>query len=144
MIDLVHDTHPHSVFSSKQARQLDTIAIEHQGIKGYKLMCRAGEAAFRLITECYPSANRILILAGGGNNAGDGYVLARLLHNADFQCTVIPVIPPDRLKGDALQAYEEYLSQGGELGKHDHQLPACDLLVDAICGIGLDRPVKEP
>ena len=144
MIDLVHDTRPHSVFSSEQARQLDTIAIEHQGIKGYKLMCRAGEAAFRLITECYPSANRILILAGGGNNAGDGYVLARLLHNADFQCAVIPVIPPDRLKGDALQAYEEYLSQGGELGKHDHQIPACDLLVDAIFGIGLDRPVKEP
>ena len=144
MIDLVRDTHPHSVYSSQQARQLDTIAIEHQGIKGYELMCRAGDAAFRLITANYPSAKRILILVGGGNNAGDGYVLARLLHNEEYQCTVIPMISPDKLKEDALLAFQEYVSQGGELGTYSNPLPACDLLVDAIFGIGLDRPLEEP
>ena len=144
MIEFVRDTHPHSVYSSQQARQLDTIAIEDQGIKGYTLMCRAGEAAFSLLTEKYSSARRILIVAGGGNNAGDGYVLARLLGAAGYSCSVIPVISPDSLKGDALQACKAYLSQGGELGDPTAPMPPADLLVDAIFGIGLDRPVEEP
>ncbi|MEM8843539.1 MAG: NAD(P)H-hydrate dehydratase [Pseudomonadota bacterium] len=141
-MDFVKNSPPLNVYSSQQARQLDTIAIEQQGIKGYELMCRAGQAAYNVITNKFPSARRILIIAGGGNNAGDGYVLARLLDSTEYNCAVIPIMSPDKLQGDALHACSEFLDQGGELYKHEGELPHCDLIVDAIFGIGLNRLIE--
>ena len=143
-MDFVQNSPPLSVYSSEQARQLDTIAIEQHGIKGYELMCRAGQAAYALITNKYPSARKILVVAGSGNNAGDGYVLARLLTSTEYSCAVVPVISPDKLKGDALQAYKDFTEQGGQLLDHNEELPHCDLIVDAIFGIGLSRDIEEP
>ena len=143
-MDFVQNSPPLSVYSSEQARQLDTIAIEQRGIKGYELMCRAGQAAYTLITNKFPSARKILVVAGGGNNAGDGYVLARLLTSTEFSCAVVPIISPDNLKSDALHAYKDFIEQGGVLLDSDDELPHCDLIVDAIFGIGLSREIEDP
>jgi NAD(P)H-hydrate repair Nnr-like enzyme with NAD(P)H-hydrate epimerase domain len=63
------------LYSAAQVRALDAFAIA-QGTSGYTLMKRAGEAALRALRSRWPKALEITVVAGGGNNAGDGYVLA--------------------------------------------------------------------
>jgi NAD(P)H-hydrate epimerase len=83
------------------------------------------------------------VLCGPGNNAGDGYVLARLLRESGLQAQVLFLSDPDSLRGDALRAAQDYLAAGGEAQAFAGSLPApADLLVDALLGTGLDRPVE--
>ena len=58
-------------------------------IPGYTLMKRAGEAALRYLRSRWPTAHRIVIVCGGGNNGGDGYVLARFAQAAGLTVTVL-------------------------------------------------------
>ena len=80
---------PRNVYSAGQVRAMDRHAIEQLGIAGYTLMTRAGEAALDLLGESWPSARRLAVVCGAGNNAGDGYVLARLARAAGY--TVLTV-----------------------------------------------------
>jgi NAD(P)H-hydrate repair Nnr-like enzyme with NAD(P)H-hydrate epimerase domain len=70
---------PIAVYSAEQVRALDQRAIESLGIPGYTLMKRAGEGALRYLRARWPRALRIVIVCGGGNNGGDGYVSMRCL-----------------------------------------------------------------
>src|SRR5579884_2334392 len=106
---------PIALYSTAQVRALDLHAIRELGIPGYTLMRRAGEAALRYMRTRWPMAHRIVIVCGGGNNAGDGYVLARFAHAAGLTVTVLAVIAPERLRGDARQAYEDFKNSGGQI-----------------------------
>src|SRR4030095_559392 len=66
---------PTGLFSAAQVRAIDRYAIDTLGIPGFTLMTRAGEAALRALRTRWPQAQRVLVLCGGGNNGGDGYVL---------------------------------------------------------------------
>jgi NAD(P)H-hydrate epimerase len=79
---------PSLLYSTEQVRALDAYAIEH-GTPGYTLMKRAGEAALRALRSRWPTAARICVLAGSGNNGGDGYVLARFAQAAGLSATVL-------------------------------------------------------
>ena len=96
------------VYTPANVRELDRIAIEEIGIPGYTLMSRAGEAAFAATRKRYPEARRWLVLCGAGNNAGDGYVIARLARQAQLDVTVVALSDPHRLQGDAARAWEDY------------------------------------
>jgi NAD(P)H-hydrate epimerase len=132
------------VYTPEQVRQLDRIAIEEQGIAGYELMCRAAAAAWTAIVCRYPAARHFWVYCGSGNNAGDGYVLARLALAAGLQVRVLSVVDPAGLKGDAERAWRDFLAVGGQTepatGTRTAQLP--DLAVDALLGTGLDRPLS--
>jgi NAD(P)H-hydrate epimerase len=83
------------------------------------------------------------VLCGPGNNAGDGYVLARLLHQSGLEVQVLFLYDPASLRGDALRAAQDYLAVGGEAQPFAGALPPlADLLVDALLGTGLARPVE--
>ena len=71
-------TLPGEIYSVASVREIDRTAIEDTGIPGYTLMTRAGEAAVRAARQRYPEAMRWQVVCGAGNNAGDGYVVARL------------------------------------------------------------------
>ena len=79
---------PIALYSSAQVRALDAHAIEALGVPAYTLMKRAGEAALRHLRSRYPLAHRIAVVCGGGNNGGDGYVLARFAQAAGLTVTV--------------------------------------------------------
>src|SRR5665213_1237682 len=96
---------PNVLYSAEQVRALDAFAIA-QGTSGYTLMRRAAEAALRALRSRWPTAMRVAILAGGGNNGGDGYALARFAQAAGLSASVLAVVPPERLRGDALRACE--------------------------------------
>ncbi len=137
------------VLDRQAVREVDRIAIEEFAMPGIVLMENAAlglaKHALEMLTGADASPPRVLIICGSGNNGGDGYALARHLVNHEVDVTLvclgdptsggdadinkvicnhmnIPVIEPDKLEAFA----------------------NCHLIVDAIFGTGLDRPVTGP
>lgn len=134
---------PMNLYRGSQVRELDRIAIEDCGIGGEILMERAGAAAFEIICGLWPDAKNITVFSGGGNNGGDGYVIARLLKEAGYSVTICYVAPPENLKGDARIAADKFISTGAPLNMYTaNPLQNVDLVVDAMLGTGLDREVE--
>jgi NAD(P)H-hydrate epimerase len=135
---------PVCLYSTAQVRALDAYAIETLGIPGYTLMKRAGEAALRYLRTRFPVAHRIAIACGGGNNGGDGYVLARFAQAAGLTVTVLAAISPDALRGDARQAYDDLRASGVQVQPYaPEQLVEGDVIVDALLGTGLRGAARE-
>ena len=123
---------------------MDRAALETLGIAGYTLMQRAGEAALRCLRERWPAARRIAVVCGPGNNAGDGYVLARLARAAGYEVTVLAASAPERLRADARRACEDWQGAGGAITSFTSQpLTSADVVVDALLGTGLSGAVRE-
>ncbi len=132
--------------------RVDTYAIETCGIPARVLMEAAGRAVAEAARRAFPAARRPLVVCGGGNNGGDGFVIARLLHDWDSACRplVISFADAERQSPEARENLELLLSSGVEVavkpGPKEVQelLEGCDLLIDAIFGVGLSRPVEGP
>ena len=132
---------PELVWSAAQVRELERRAIE-RGVSDYDLMCRAGEAAVRVLERRWPAARSLAIVCGAGNNAGDGLVVARLAHAAGRPVSVLLVVPADRLRGAAEKALAACRSAQVPLAAFDARaLGIADVVVDALLGTGLARAV---
>lgn len=137
---------PDKIYRAAQVREIDRIAIERCEIPGFTLMSRAGQRALTALRERWPRSRRLLVLCGAGNNAGDGYVVARLAAASGFHVVTVALVDPAQLGGDAELAYSMYVQGGGRLTAWDPLLlKACDVVVDAILGTGLSRELTgEP
>ncbi|MFK7789746.1 MAG: NAD(P)H-hydrate epimerase [Phycisphaeraceae bacterium] len=135
--------------SRKQSREVDRLAIDRLGIPGVVLMENAGINATDVATGMLEAVegNKVAIVCGGGNNGGDGYVIARHLHNAGRKVVVYNASDPSLLEGDAAVNYGICLRMGVKLMRCDdaqslaEQSPhwkAADLLIDAVLGTGFD------
>jgi hydroxyethylthiazole kinase-like uncharacterized protein yjeF len=136
-----------ALLSPAQMGQADRMTIE-SGVPGIDLMERAGQAVARKATRLVPKAASIILLCGPGNNGGDGFIAARCLWAAGFGVEVRLLKSPDCLKGDAAVAFERMGLPCGST--HEEELVAddliasigrADLVVDALFGAGLDRPL---
>jgi ADP-dependent NAD(P)H-hydrate dehydratase / NAD(P)H-hydrate epimerase len=133
---------PRQLYNVAQVKELERIAIENYGIAGYELMTRAGQAVFDLIKCRGPQPKQITVFCGTGNNAGDGFVVARLGLLAGLQVTVYNLLPPDNLHGDAQRAYRDFVAAGGITTQFASDLDFnAGVIVDALLGTGLIRPV---
>src|ERR1043165_730672 len=133
---------PVAVHTADQVRALDRHAIDELQIPSYTLMTRAGEAALSVLRGCWPSAQRIAVVCGPGNNGGDGYVLARLARQQRLEVVAIGLHEPARFPGRARSAYDDFIAAGGTVGGWQANcLRGADVVVDAIFGVGLSRPV---
>lgn len=134
---------PIKLYSAEAVRNLDSIAINEFKISGYELMKRAGKATFNHLQNTYPLAKEILVFCGAGNNAGDGYVLARLAKLAGLNVNVISLVETDKLKGDAKTAWLDWHSLGHQLSRYSEiLLQQSDIVIDALLGTGLQKPVE--
>ncbi|HEY6643425.1 NAD(P)H-hydrate dehydratase [Povalibacter sp.] len=134
---------PLAIHTAAQVRELDRHAIEDLGIPGYTLMTSAGEAALTTLRSYWPGAQRVVVLCGPGNNAGDGYVLARLARTRRLDVTVIALADPASLRGDAHRAWRDFVAEGGATRSwSDDCLNGAEVIVDAIFGIGLSRAIE--
>lgn len=108
------------------------------------LMARAGLAAWQVVLDRWPAALRIVVVCGPGNNGGDGYMLARHALEAGRDVVVVHLAehaPRGRL---APQAADAFTAAGGRTICWSGALPAADVLVDAVFGIGLSgTPMGE-
>ena len=111
---------PRHLYRAAQLRELDRRAIEQANIPGIQLMQRAGRALFAALLERWPQTRRLLIFCGGGNNGGDGYIVAALALARRLQVELIET--PGTRRGDALQARTVALEQGA------HPIAAADWL----------------
>lgn len=127
------------LYTARQVRELDRIAIEECGIDGYVLMQRAGQTAYRLLRRCYPRARSVAIYCGRGNNGGDGYVVAALARRAGLEVRLLALGEPST--GSARRALADFQRTGGTVEAFDagRRAPDAELLVDALLGTGLDR-----
>lgn len=132
---------PENLFTAVQVRELERRAIEDARIPVGTLMQRAGEAAWQQLKLQWPGAEHLLILCGTGNNAGDGYVLAHRALQEKLKVTVLTLGDRTRLPQSASDARGTFLKAGGKEQGFEGRLPAADVIVDALFGIGLDRPV---
>lgn len=135
---------PHALYRADQVRALDRTAIEVHGIPGLELMERAGAAAYALLRQRWSGHRTVTVLAGSGNNGGDGYVVARLAQADGFTVRVLQLAEPERLRGDAALAFAAYRDSGGQFEPFRALAGRTGVIVDALLGTGLERPVEGP
>jgi hydroxyethylthiazole kinase-like uncharacterized protein yjeF len=134
---------PDRLYRAASVRELDRIAIEDLNIPGATLMARAGQAAFELLLRSWPRTKTLAVACGGGNNAGDGYVIARLAREKTMEVRVAEVGDPARLRGDARQARLALEAAGVQPAPFSPRaLDGAEVIVDAVLGTGLDRKVE--
>ncbi len=133
---------PREIYTATQVRQLEASALV-DGVTGYTLMKRAGAAAFSVLRQRWPLARALVVVAGPGNNGGDGMVLARLAHQAGLEVRVMLVGDEGALRGEARAAHVDLRAAGVVPGPLDPSaLVRADLIVDALLGIGARVPLR--
>jgi NAD(P)H-hydrate epimerase len=147
--------YPERVFSRSSAREIDRRAIEHYRLPGIVLMENAsrGLAGHAMKMLNWPNQTQdgnVLILAGPGNNGGDGFAAARHLRNAGLNVTIVLITPPARINGDAgtmlevCRAMRLTIIEAFENPTSLSALPSHDLVIDALLGTGVTQPVRDP
>jgi NAD(P)H-hydrate epimerase len=134
--------------TAAEMRAIDRTAIEERGIPGFTLMTAAGHGVAEVILDTFSDLEdaRVVVLAGRGNNGGDGFVTARHLLKFDMRPEVILVgARIADLSGDAAAACAEWKEAGGKTREapDDAAFAAAwkaddepDLVVDALLGTG--------
>jgi len=110
------------------------------GIAGIDLMENAGRAVADAVMARHPREETVVVLAGPGNNGGDGFVAARVLMERGYAVRLSLAGDVKRLKGDAALAASRW---GGPVeAATPAGLGGAGILIDALFGAGLDRPVQ--
>ena len=140
--------------TAAEMREMDRRTIEEFGVPSYELMERAGRAvADEAARLAGPPAKKILILAGKGNNGGDGLVAARYLHEKGYLVQILLFSEGKKLKADPARNFVANAKLGIPcriVGEHfawetvPELLREPEVVVDALFGVGLDKPVGEP
>jgi len=144
------------VLSREQIREFDRHAIESCRVPSVVLMENAGRNAAAVVLEhaSGKTPSRVLVVAGLGNNGGDGFVVARHALVAGASVEVWLAGDPERLRGDAKANHDAWSGLGGRVSRVEDaagvdalaaalaQLASEDVIVDALLGTGLDRPVE--
>lgn len=139
------------LLSAAESRELDRLSQEKYGVPSYSLMTNAGEAVARATIEKYRPriSEGALIVAGKGNNGGDGMIAARKLLQDGVKVRAILLAKASTLKGDAARAHRDFISAGGEVMEVETEVELAaamrehpGFVIDGIFGTGLNAEVK--
>ncbi len=136
------------ILTAAQMLALEKQAMASGLVTGLELMERAGEGVLQAIAQHWPdltaAPGRAGILCGPGNNGGDGYVIARLLLGQGWAVTATALGATDRLPPDAQANHDRWTSCGEVLPWQAaaSAMDGVDLVIDALFGIGLTRPLS--
>lgn len=130
------------LYKASQVRELDQRTIAG-GIESFALMQRAASSAWHSFRSRWPQARSVTVLCGGGNNGGDGHVLAALAMQSGLKVQRLSLKPRDALSGDVARAAELATAAGvGFEEWHPHTTLAGEVIVDALLGTGLSGEVE--
>lgn len=133
------------IFKTSDLQKLDKYTIENEPVTSLDLMERAATVFTEKLLIFFPNSHIFNILAGSGNNGGDGYVVARLLHQKGLNVKAFGLHENDCLSPDCAVNRKRFIDMGGcyiEVKNPDNLQPdENSVLVDAIFGAGLNRPV---
>ena len=131
-----------------QIRRIDRLAIDELNLPGVVLMENAGRGAAACALEILgESAGPAAIVCGSGNNGGDGYVVARHLHNHRVEVVVHLLSDREKVRGDARTNLTIIEHMGLDIRRtppDELDLSGAELVVDAIFGTGLSGAVRPP
>ena len=136
------------ILDKEQIRQADTYTIENESIKSIDLMERASRAFVHQFVGRFHPDTPVKVFAGKGNNGGDGLAIARLLLNHGYRVTAYVVQFTDKASQDfqVNRSRLEKMNAGHIIDLYEHtELPvlnAGEVVIDAMWGSGLDRPIK--
>lgn len=138
------------ILSRDQIRALDRHAVEACLVPGLVLMENAGRGAADLVESRLEGPGQVVVVCGPGNNGGDGFVIARRLSARGHDVRVFFTSTRERLSGDAAVNHDVWVGVGGtvesvatgDLSRLEAALAGARLVVDAVLGTGLDRPVS--
>ncbi|MBE9476461.1 MAG: NAD(P)H-hydrate epimerase, partial [Proteobacteria bacterium] len=137
------------LLTAAQMRTIEQAAIDSGEVTGLELMERAGRGVVEAIFEEWPelaaTSYQAVVLCGPGNNGGDGFVVARLLHEWGWQVKVFLYGDEGKLPPDAKVNCERWRAMGGvspveSIG--DYFTESC-LFIDALFGTGLSKPLPK-
>jgi len=146
------------ILTREQVRRVDRRAIEHYGIPGLVLMENAGRGVADKIEACLPGNQdrryfRVVVCCGKGNNAGDGFVIARHLDLRGFRPRVLLWADPAELRGDAAVNYGilcktdvpiEFFGAEHNAERLEHLISDASWIVDALLGTGAKGEPRPP
>ncbi|HEY1271404.1 MAG TPA: NAD(P)H-hydrate dehydratase, partial [Terriglobales bacterium] len=136
------------IVTAAEMREIDRRTSESFSVPSLTLMENAGTSVAEFVIERYPSARKVGIICGKGNNGGDGFVAARKLHEARREVHLILLADPGDLHGDAAEMFRKlpdppvFVRSAEDLkGERAHAAFSSEVLVDAILGTGFRPPV---
>lgn len=138
------------IVTAKEMYDIDHYTMQQVGIEGKVLMENAGREIAKRTEKLLRQNEPIAVLAGPGNNGGDGFVIARTLLNQQYDVVVLQVVPDDKIKGDAQDYKQVYVQCGGEVivvsdKKHFKELiEGQSFIIDAMFGIGVRGKLRGP
>lgn len=137
------------IVSTAEMREIDRVTSQRFAVPSPTLMENAGAAVAEFVISKYPSAERIGVICGKGNNGGDGFVAARRLHGAGKGVRIVLLAEPSELRGDAAEMYAKLpvapiIVRSGEELKREQARAVFEsaVLLDAILGTGFKPPVS--
>lgn len=133
------DNAPVELLTTREMAAADGLAVT-AGIPSLDLMSRAGEAVADIAGTMVGIGARILVLAGPGNNGGDGFVAARRLAEQGYRVDVALLGERSALKGDAAHMAARW--PGAVEPISGESIRACDLVIDGLFGAGLSRAIE--
>jgi ADP-dependent NAD(P)H-hydrate dehydratase / NAD(P)H-hydrate epimerase len=119
--------------------EADRLAVAG-GVAGITLMEAAGRAVADAVSARHRAGSHVAVVAGPGNNGGDGFVAARLLSERGYRVKLMLLGDAARLKGDAALAAKKWT--GVIAPANPAEIEGADVVIDALFGAGLDRPVE--
>mgnify|MGYP001559633287 CR=1 FL=1 len=134
------------IISADEAKRLDKIAVEKFSIPSIILMENAGKNTAEIILKKFHPL-QVAIFCGGGNNGGDGFVIARHLFNNDVKVKVFTAQKISKYSGDAsinLNIIQKIKIPITYLSAQKIKIPKVDLIVDALLGTGTKGKIREP
>ncbi len=126
------------ILSADQIKIADQKSIKEQQISSDQLMERAAQAFVNCFTSLFPNKCKVQIICGTGNNGGDGLVIARLLHRLEYKPIVKIIGDPEKGSDDFKLNYQRLT----KLSLNEDQTDERTIIIDALFGIGLNRPVS--
>lgn len=141
------------VAGQKEMQMLDQYTMEKLGLPGIVLMENAGSAVVQEIMEHFPSKQtKMVVLAGGGNNGGDGFVIARRLIDYGYSVKLCLMVREEKIKGDGKIHFEVYKNRNlplvdiqiDGLERIMEEVECSEVIVDALLGTGVKGPVRSP
>ena len=133
-----------ALYNTQGIRAMEDALVSQQSVSMASLMQQAGTAAWQVLIKHWPQCRTIAVCCGKGNNGGDGFVLARCAHEAGCSVIVHAMVAPEAMTGIAQEAALACQEAGVNIQPYTStsNLDA-DVIVDAVLGIGCDRPLSE-
>lgn len=127
------------LYQRQQVYELDRMAIQQDAQPGQQLMQKAALAVWRSVQKRWTELSSILVMAGPGNNGGDAFAVAMLARQAGCRVEIITAGDLSHQSPESAYYRQQWLNAGGTVSAWCGHCPDCDLIIDGLLGIGLNK-----